>query len=142
MLSFLLKQIWTRFNDFLLNILATFVSVLGMQVTVRLQVNSELQPLIRWELSVAGTLLRRPKPTKERVEPTILSIMAIEITHLAMFTLLLLLRIQRYVWRNHVATWFSADNSGRILDLNKIRFSLLHYILLYSFWIGFADLNL
>jgi len=27
--------------------LATFVSVLGMQVTVRLQVDSELQPLIR-----------------------------------------------------------------------------------------------
>jgi len=68
--------------------------------------------------------------------------MAIEITHLAMFTLLLLLRIQRYVWRNHVATWFSADNSGRILDLNKIRFSLLHYILLYSFWIGFESVKL
>jgi len=31
--------------------------------------------------------------------------------------------------RNHVATWAQANDSGRNLDLNKIRFSHLHYIL-------------
>jgi len=40
---------------------------------------------------VAATMQRRPEPTKKRVEPTILSIIAIEITHLTIFTLLLLL---------------------------------------------------
>jgi len=45
-------------------------------------------------------MLRRPEPTKEKVEPTILSTIAIEIIHSARFTLLLLLRIQRYMWRN------------------------------------------
>jgi len=74
-------------------------------------------------------MLRRLEPTKERVEPTILSTIAIEITHLTRFALLLLLRIIRYMWRNHVATWAQANNSGRNLDLNKIRFSHLHYIL-------------
>jgi len=33
------------------------------------------------------------------------------------------------MWRNHVATWAQANNSCRILDLNKIRFSHLHHIL-------------
>ena len=64
-----------------------------------------MQPPTRWEPFVAGTMLRRPEPTKETVEPMILSIIAITITHLTRFTLLLLLRIQRYMWRNHVATW-------------------------------------
>jgi len=50
-------------------------------------------------------MLRRPEPTKEKVEPTILSIIAIEITRLTRFALVLLLRILRYMWRNHVATW-------------------------------------
>jgi len=50
-------------------------------------------------------MLRRPESTKETVEPMILSIIAIAITHLSRFTFLLLLRIQRYMWRNHVATW-------------------------------------
>jgi len=45
----------------------------------------------------------------------------------------LLLRILRYMWRNHVDTWAQANNSGRNLDLNKIQFSHLHYILQYSF---------
>jgi len=40
-------------------------------------------------------MLRRPEGTEERVETTILSIIAIEITHLTRFTLLLLLQIQR-----------------------------------------------
>jgi len=45
-----------------------------------------------------------PETTKERVEPSTFSIMAIEITHSTGFRLVLLLRIQRYMWRNHVAT--------------------------------------
>jgi len=84
---------------------ATFGSVLGQQVTAGPQVNIGLQPPTRWEPFVAGTKLRRPEPTKETVEPMFLSIIAIAITHLTRFTLLLLLRIQRYMWRNHVATW-------------------------------------
>jgi len=52
----------------------------------------------------------------------ILSIIAIEITHWSRFTLLLLLRIQRFMWRNHVATWAYTNNSGRNVGFNKIRF--------------------
>jgi len=122
-----------------LNFFATFGSVLGLQVTAGPQVNSGLQPPTRWEPFVAGTMLRRPEPTKETVEPIILSIIAIAITHLTRFTLLLLLRIQRCMWRNHVATWAKANNSGRNLDLNKIRFPYLQYILQHSFWIGFES---
>ena len=54
-----------------------------------------------------------------------------------MFTILLLLRIERYMWRNHVATLAYANNSVRNLDLNKIRFSYLYYILQYNFLIAF-----
>jgi len=61
-------------------------------------------------------MLRRPEPNKKRVEPTILSIVAVEITHFTKSTLLMLLRIQRYMWRNNVATWAYANNSGRNLD--------------------------
>jgi len=43
------------------------------------------------------------------------------------------------MWRNHVATWAQANNSGRNLDLNKIQFSYLHCILQYSFWFGFES---
>jgi len=75
------------------------------QVTAGPQVNSGLQPQTRWEPFVAGTMLSCPEPTKERVEPMILSIIAVAITHLTRFTLLLLLRIQRYIWHNHVTTW-------------------------------------
>jgi len=50
-------------------------------------------------------ILHRPEPTKETVEPMILSIIAIEITDLTRFILPVLLQIQRYMWRNHVATW-------------------------------------
>jgi len=67
MLSFLLEQIWIGIDYFLLNFIATFGSVLG------------LQPPTRWEPFVAGTMLRRPELTKETVEPTILSIIATEI---------------------------------------------------------------
>jgi len=107
MLSFLLKQIWIGIDDFLLNFFATFASVLGLQITVTLasvlglqvtvglQINTGLQPLTRWEPFVAGIMLRRPEPTKERVEPTILSIIAIEITHLTSFAFHLLPRILR-----------------------------------------------
>jgi len=90
MISFLLKQIWIENADFLLNFFATFGSILGLQITVTfgsvlgLQVtvglHVGLQPPTRWEPFVAGTMLRRLEPTKERVEPTILSIIAIEIS--------------------------------------------------------------
>jgi len=53
---------------------------------------------------VAAILLRRPEPTK--VTPTNLSITATEIPNLTRFTLLWLLRIQRYMWCNHIATTF------------------------------------
>jgi len=105
MLSFLLEQIWIGIGYFLLNFIATFGSVLGLQVTAGPQVNNGLQPPTGWEPFVAGTMLRRPEATKETVEPMILNIIAIEIAHLTRFSLLLLLRIQRYMWRNHVATW-------------------------------------
>jgi len=39
------------------------------------------------------------------------------------FTFLLLLQIQRYMWRNHIPTWAYAKNSGRNLDLKMIQFS-------------------
>jgi len=48
-----------------LQITATFGSVLGLQVTAGLQVNSGLKLPTRWEPVVAGTMLRRPEPTKE-----------------------------------------------------------------------------
>jgi len=44
MLSFLLEQIWIEIDYFLLNFIATFGSVLGLQVTAGPQVNSEWQP--------------------------------------------------------------------------------------------------
>jgi len=49
--------------------------------------------------------MRGSEPIKERVERMTLGIIANEIIHLTRFTLLLLLRIQRYMRRNHVATW-------------------------------------
>jgi len=105
MLPFLLEQIWIGNDCSFLNFIATFGSVLGLQTAAGPQVKSGLQPPTRWEPFVAGTMLRRPEPTKETVEPMSLSIIAIAITHLTRFTLLLLLRIQRYMWRNHVVTW-------------------------------------
>jgi len=105
MLSLLLEQIWIGIDYFFMNFIVTFGSVLGLQVTAGPQVNSGLQPPTRWEPFVAGTLLRHPEPTKETVEPMTLSIIAIAITHLTRFTLRLLLRIQRHMWRNHVSTW-------------------------------------
>ena len=48
----------------------------------------------------AAIMLRFPEPTQERDEPTILSVIAMENTHMTRFTLLLFLRIQRYMWRN------------------------------------------
>jgi len=78
-------------------------------------------------------MLRLPEPTKETVEPMIHCIIAIAITHLTIFTLLLLVLIQRNMWRNNVATWVWVNNSGRNLDLNKNRFPYLHYVLQYSF---------
>ena len=80
MLSLLLKQISIGIDEFRPNFFWTFDSVLVLQVTVNLgsllglQVNSGLQPPTRWEPFVAWTILRRPEPTKQRIEPTILSI--------------------------------------------------------------------
>jgi len=51
-----------------LKIAVTFASVLGLQV------NTGLQPPTCWEPFVSGTMLRRPEPTKEWAQPTILSI--------------------------------------------------------------------
>jgi len=76
-------------------------------------------------------MLRHPEPTKERVEPTILSI--IEITHLTRMTLLLLLRFQRYMWSNHVVTWVYADNSG--MNLTLIFAFALYFAILFFSWI-------
>jgi len=73
-------------------------------------------------MSVAITVMHRSEATKERVEWKTLGITAIEISHSTRFTLLLLLRRQRYMSRNHVATWDFAKNNGRNLNLNKIRF--------------------
>jgi len=117
MLSLLLKQIWIGIDYFLLKFFVTFGSILGLQITVTFgsvlglqvtagrQVNSGLQPPTRWEPFGAGTMLRRPEPIKERVEPTILNIIAIDIRHFTRFTLQLQLRILRYMCRNHVAAW-------------------------------------
>jgi len=75
-LTFLFKQYWFGIDDFLTNFFATFVlvlglqitvtfgSVLGLQVTVGQQVNTGLQPPTRWEPFVVGTTLCRPEPTK------------------------------------------------------------------------------
>jgi len=99
-------KFFTTFASVLgLQIIVTFGSVLGLQVSVGLQVNSGLQPTTCWEPLFAGTMLGHPEPTKERVEPTILRIIAIEITHLIKFALLLQLRILRYMCRNRVSTW-------------------------------------
>jgi len=67
--------------------------------------NGGFQTPTRWEPFAAATMLRCPELTKDIVEPTTLSIIAIAITHSDRFTLLLLLRIHRYMWRNHVTTW-------------------------------------
>jgi len=65
--------------------------------------------------------MHHPGPTKERVELTTLGITAIEIPHSTTLTLLLLLRIQRKMWRNHDAIWaYLKIASDRNLDLNKI----------------------
>ena len=137
LLSFFLKQIWTfgicwkfwnllehwnwlfsfelihnlRFGFGTAYYYVTFGSVLGLQV------NTGLQPPACWEPFVAGIMLRRPESSKEKVEATTLTIIAIKIRHLTRFALLWLLRIQRYMWRNHVATWAyaSASQTGGIL---------------------------
>ena len=44
-------------------------------------------------MRLAATIMRRPEPIKERVEPTTLGITAIEIPHSTMFAFLELLQI-------------------------------------------------
>ena len=77
--------------------------------------NSGLQLPTRWDTFAPATVLRCPEPTMERAEPTILSIIAIRIIHLIRFTLLFLLRRQRFMWRDQFATWAYANNDGRNL---------------------------
>jgi len=48
---------------------------------------------------VAATMLRRPEPPECRVKPSPLGATAIDFPHSIRKTLLLLLRIQRYMWR-------------------------------------------
>jgi len=62
-------------------------NVLYWQVAAKSKYNTPT----RCKPFVAATMLRRPEPIKERVEPATLSIIAIEILHSARFTLLLLL---------------------------------------------------
>jgi len=96
----------------------TIKSILNALHFLSLSLNGGFLLVKRWETSTAAVMLRRPEPIKERIELTTLSIIAIQITHSTTFTLLLLLRIQRYMLRNHIATWAYDNNSGRNLDLN------------------------
>jgi len=79
-------------------------------------------------------MLLRPEPTTERVEPTILNIIAIEIRYLTRFALLLQLRIFRLMSRNHVATWAEARVGKHFLRRATLKILLLpraacsHYI--------------
>ena len=121
-LSFLFKQNWFGIDDFLLNFFATFISVLGLQITVTfgsvlgLRGNTGLQPPTRWEPFVAGTMLCRPETTKERVEPTILSIIAIEIMHLKLSIYCALLTLQ---WKQSLR---SSSTQGR--DTWSLKYSI------------------
>jgi len=66
-LSFLFKQNWFGIDDFLLNFFATFVSDLGLQVTVGLQLNTGLQPTTRWEPFLqCCVVLSQPKKESNR----------------------------------------------------------------------------
>jgi len=65
------ETVWNGIDYFLLNFFATFVSVLGLHITVTfgsvlgLQVNTGLQPPTPWESHRhLGGVLRRPVPTK------------------------------------------------------------------------------
>jgi len=110
MLLFLLKQIWIGIDNFLLNFFATFDSVLGLQITVTF--GSVLNCRLTLDCSnrhVGSHLLQAQccvdlsQPNKESNRQS--STIATVIRHLTRFALLLLLRIQRYLWRIHVVTW-------------------------------------
>jgi len=58
--------------------------------------------------------LHRPERTKQRVERTTHGITAVEIPRSTKSTLLQLLRIQRYMWRNHIGTWTFANTVAGI----------------------------
>ena len=106
-------------QDYIYLSLAPTNSFLGLQAMWRIYVaifnspfhklkttfNRGLESPTHWDPFVAATMLRRPEPTKEKVEPTILSVIAIEITHFTMLTFQLLLRILRYMWCHHGTTW-------------------------------------
>jgi len=87
-------------------------------------------------------MLHRPEPTKERVEPTIRSIIAIEITHLTRFTLLLLLpqegvhlktvlkiivqnlAVQRSQWLSFLCCYVVCEMEKIICPLRRLKFVL------------------
>jgi len=89
-----------------------------------------------WEPFVVGIMLRRSEPTKERVEPTTLSIIAIEITHWTRFTLLMLLRIQRYMQRNTSLHGFKPITVTRIW-IKRLAFVFALYFPI-NFWIVYG----
>ena len=88
---------------------------------------------------VAVTIMRHPEQTKETVERATLDITAVEIPHSIRFTLLLLLRIQRYMWRNHVATWLKSITVTGIWI--EIRLGFRVCVIFCNIIIGF-DFNL
>jgi len=67
-------------------------------------------------------MLHCPEPTKERVKLTTIGITAIEIPYLTRFTLPLLIRIQRKMWRNHHATTILNFLVVHIAAMNLIQF--------------------
>jgi len=67
-------------------------------------------------------MLHCPEPTKERVELTTIGITAIEIPYLTRFTLPLLIRIQRKMWRNYHATTILNFLVAQVAAMNLVQF--------------------
>jgi len=67
-------------------------------------------------------MLHCPEPTKERTELATIGITVIEIPYLTRFTLPLLIRIQRKMWRNHHATTILNLLVAQITAMNLIQF--------------------
>jgi len=105
--NFFLNRIGLELIIFFLNFFATFASVLRLQITVTFGWILGLQVTVDGRLTVdcshrhAGSHLLQAQCCvaliqPKKVKPTILCTIAIEITHLTSFALLLLLRILRY----------------------------------------------
>ena len=65
-------------------------------------------------------MLHCPELTKDRVKATTIGI--IEIPHLTRFTLLLLIPIQRKMWRNHHATTILSFLVAQVAAIHLIQF--------------------